>query len=158
MSFHLCQSKPPYKPCILLRHTGITHLSEVKFLRKYIMENPSCQVHISSLCHGCSKTYYTIISSKNILSNHMLWNTHFACFKSLLRYGIILSGGTRKCIQVVHIQKKVIRLITGIKNIIFFGRQKFKENKMLMVTSVYVLEVLCFVKRKREFEAKLRDP
>jgi len=55
MSFHLCQSKPPYKPCILLRNTEIAHLSEAKFLGKYIMENSSCEVHICSLCHSCSE-------------------------------------------------------------------------------------------------------
>jgi hypothetical protein len=32
MSFHLHQSKPPYKPNILLRNTEIIYMSEVKFL------------------------------------------------------------------------------------------------------------------------------
>ena len=32
------------------------------------------------------------------------------------RYGIILWGGTRESIKVLRIQKKVIRLVTGIKN------------------------------------------
>jgi hypothetical protein len=85
MSFHLCQSKPPHKVRILLRNTEIAHLSKVKFLRMYIMENLSWQVHICSLCHSFSKTYYIIISLKNILSNCMLWNIYFAHFQSLLR-------------------------------------------------------------------------
>jgi len=97
------------------RNTEISHLSKVKFLGKYIMENLSWQVHICSPCHSFSKNYYIIISLKNILSNRMIWNIHFASFQSLLRYGITLSGGTRKCIKVLHIQKKVIRLITRIK-------------------------------------------
>ena len=32
MSFHLCQSKPPYKPRILLQNTEIAHTSKVKLL------------------------------------------------------------------------------------------------------------------------------
>jgi hypothetical protein len=32
-SFHLCQSKPPYKPSILLQNTEIAYMSEVKFFR-----------------------------------------------------------------------------------------------------------------------------
>jgi sarcosine oxidase/L-pipecolate oxidase len=32
-SFHLCQSKPPYKPSILLQNNEIPYMSEVKFFR-----------------------------------------------------------------------------------------------------------------------------
>ena len=42
--------------------------------------------------------------------------------------------------------KKVIRLITGI-NKYKSCRQKFKENRILTVTSIYVLEVLCYIKK-----------
>jgi hypothetical protein len=50
----------------------------------------------------------------------------------------------------------VIRLITGIKKYESFSH-RFKENKMLMVTSLYVLEALCFVQKykgnlKQNFE------
>jgi 16S rRNA G966 N2-methylase RsmD len=41
MSFHLCQSKPPYKQQILLQNIEITYMSEVKFLGMYITENVS---------------------------------------------------------------------------------------------------------------------
>jgi len=44
------------------------------------------------------------------------------------------------------IQKKVIRLITGI-NKYESCRQKFKENRILTVTSIYVLEDLCYIKK-----------
>jgi hypothetical protein len=40
----------------------------------------------------------------------------------------------------------VIRLITGI-NKYESCRQKFKENIILTVTSIYVLEVLCYIKK-----------
>jgi len=40
----------------------------------------------------------------------------------------------------------VIRLITGIKKY-ESCRQKFKENRILTVTSVYVLQILCFIKK-----------
>jgi hypothetical protein len=47
-------------------------------------------------------------------------------------------GGTRESIKVLCIQKKAIRLITGIKKY-ESCRQKFKENRIRMVTSLYVL-------------------
>gem|GEM_PF-5507713 len=63
-----------------------------------------------------------------------------------LRYGIILWGGTKESIKALHIQKKVIRLITVVKKY-ESCREKFKENRILTVTSMYVLEVLCFIKK-----------
>jgi hypothetical protein len=50
---------------------------------------------------------------------------------------MILWGGITR-------SKKAIGLITGLKKC-ETCRQKFKENRILTVTSLYVLEVLCFV-------------
>jgi hypothetical protein len=86
----------------------------------HIIENLSWQAHIRSLCHSLSKTYYITTSLKNILSIHKLWNIYFAYFQSQPRYGILLGGGgggPGESIKVLHIQKKVIRLITGLKNV-----------------------------------------
>jgi hypothetical protein len=41
MSFHLRQSKPPYKLNILLQNIEITYMYEVKFIGMYITENLS---------------------------------------------------------------------------------------------------------------------
>jgi hypothetical protein len=121
-------------------------MSEVKFLGMCITENLSWQAHIHSLCHSLSKTCYIMKSLKNILSIRMLWNIYLAHFQSQRRYGIILWGGTKESINILHIQKKVIRLITSFKKR-ESCRQKFKENRILTVTSLYVVEVLCFIKR-----------
>jgi len=55
-------------------------------------------------------------------------------------------GGGEESIKALRIQKKVIRLITGLKRL-ESCRQKFKENRVLTVTSMYILEVLCFTKK-----------
>jgi hypothetical protein len=47
---------------------------------------------------------------------------------------------------MLHIQKKVIRLITALIRS-ESCRQKFKENSICTVTSLYVLEVVCFGKK-----------
>jgi hypothetical protein len=60
MSFHLCQSKPSYKPNILLQNTEITSMSEVQFLAMYITESVIWRAHIHSLCLRLSKTCYMI--------------------------------------------------------------------------------------------------
>jgi hypothetical protein len=53
MTFHLCQSKPPYKPCIVIQNTEIAYKTEVKFLGMYyITENLNWQTHIYQLCRS----------------------------------------------------------------------------------------------------------
>jgi hypothetical protein len=58
-------------------------------------------------------------------------------------------GGPKESIKALRIQKKVIRLITGLKRLQSW-RQKFKENGILTVTSIYILEVLCYIKKHRD--------
>jgi len=41
MSFHLCCSKPPFKPRILLQNTEVKYMPEVTFLGMCIIENLS---------------------------------------------------------------------------------------------------------------------
>ena len=105
MLFHLCQLKPLYKPHtrILLLNTEIAYMSDVKFLGMYIMETLSWQAHICTLCHSLSKIYFIIKPLKNILSNCMLWNICFTYFQLRMRYSIILCGGTKESIKVLHI-------------------------------------------------------
>ena len=79
----------------------------------------------------------------------MLWNIYFAYFHAQLRCGIILWGGAKESIKALRIQKKVIRLITGLKRL-ESCRLKFKENRILTVTSIYILEVLCYIKKHKD--------
>jgi hypothetical protein len=73
---------------------------------------------------------------------------HLLCVFSVATkiWNYIWVGGPGESIKVLHIQKKVIRLITGVYKH-ESCRQKFKEYRILMVASLYVLEVLCFMKK-----------
>jgi hypothetical protein len=81
----------------------------------------------------------------------VLWNIYFAYFHLQIKYGIIFvgeGGDTKESIKALRIQKKVIRLNTGT-NKYESCRQKFKENRILTVTSIYVSEVLCYIKKSK---------
>jgi hypothetical protein len=58
MSFHLCRSKPPFKPCILLQNAEVEYMPKVKFLGMCITENRSWHAHNCSLCHSLNKTFF----------------------------------------------------------------------------------------------------
>jgi hypothetical protein len=106
MSFHLCHSKPPFKPFILLRNKEINYIPKAKFPGMCVTENLSWQTHICSLCHSLSKPFFIIKSVKNIPSSHVLWNIYFAYFHSRLRYGIILWGGGKRKHKGIAYSKK----------------------------------------------------
>ena len=57
-------------------------------------------------------------------------------------------GGTKESIKALRVKIRVIRLITGVKRF-ESCRQQFKENKIITVTSIYVLEVLCFINKQK---------
>jgi hypothetical protein len=77
----------------------------------------------------------------------MLRSIYFGKFQSLLRYGIIFweGGGGSNSIKAFRMHKRVLRIISGL------GKQEscrqiFKGYRILTVTSLYILEVLCYIK------------
>ena len=82
-----------------------------------------------------------IKSLKNVTSTQMIWNTYFAYFESRLRYGIMFWGGDGKSIRIFRLQKKVIRLITGVHRCESW-RPIFRKFKILTLASLYIFEML----------------
>ena len=76
----------------------------------------------------------------------MLRNIYFAYFQSHLRYGIIFWGGDSESKTAYKVQKRVIQKITGASKC-KSCRQIFKDYRILTVTSLYILEVLRYIKR-----------
>ena len=75
-----------------------------------------------------------------------MWSIYFAYFQSKLRYGIMFWGGDGKSAKIFCLQKKVIRLIIGVKKR-EFCKHLFREFQILTLASMYILEVLCFTKK-----------
>jgi len=54
----------------------------------------------------------------------------------------------KESVKALRILKKLIRLITGLKRL-DSCRKKFKENRIVTANSMYILEVLCFLKKHK---------
>ena len=67
-------------------------------------------------------------------------------FESLVRYGIIFLGADNEILPIFKLQKRVIQSMCGAGTRTFC-RQLFKDCKILTVTSLYVFELLCFLKK-----------
>ena len=113
--FHPHQNNHPTRPHITFKNNEIAYSSELKSLGLFITETLAWHAQIHSLCASLSKSYYIMIKSmRNVTSTQMIWSTYFAYFQSRLRYGIMFWGGDGKSIKIFRLQKKVIRLITGV--------------------------------------------
>jgi hypothetical protein len=64
----------------------------------------------------------------------------------LVRYGIIFWGAGNESIPIFKLQKRVIQSMCGAGTGTFC-RQLFKDCKILMVTSLYVFEVLRLLRK-----------
>jgi hypothetical protein len=146
ISFHPYQKHQPAKPLIRLKNRIIEYRTELKFLGLSVTDTLTWQIHIQSLSKSLCKSYYMIKSLKNVTNSRLIWNVYFAYVESRLRYGIIFWGGEKKSTQIFQLQKKVIRLITGTHKCTSC-RPIFRKFKILTLTSLYILEMLCFLKK-----------
>ena len=146
MSFHTVQSRIPVKPQIMYNGREVTYKSSIKFLGIHIEETLRWVTHIHTLRNQLSRVCYLITSVQGLMGFNMIKCLYHAKFESLARYGIIFWGVERESIVIFRQQKRVIRTMCGV------GRDTsckklFKECRLLTITSLYILEVLCFIKK-----------
>jgi hypothetical protein len=88
-----------------------------------------------------------IKSLKEILIPNMIQNIYFTKFQSLLQFGILFWGGLNT--RILRIQKRVIRSMVGVSSRTCC-RELFKEMNILTLASLYILEVICFIRKYRQ--------
>jgi hypothetical protein len=74
---------------------------------------------------------------------------YYSKFQSCLKYGIIFWVGSSDCISIFKLQKRVIGIISGASTN-SSCRQIFKDYNILTVASLYILEVIHFIKKYKE--------
>jgi hypothetical protein len=146
ISLHSHQNQHPGRPHITFNGNKIAYNSELKFLGIFIMENLAWHVQIHSLCASLSKAYYITKSLRHVMSTHMLWSIYFVYFQSQLGYRILFWGSDGETIEVFPLQRKMIRVITGVHKH-ETCRRIFRKFKIIIPTSMYILEELCFIKK-----------
>jgi hypothetical protein len=92
----------------------INYCSQSKLLGLYITENLNSKLHIQNLYLNLCRIYYIIKSLKGNVSQQMTLYIYYAHFQACLQYGIIFWGHDSDYIKIFCLQKKVIRLISGI--------------------------------------------
>jgi len=153
MSFHNGQPHFLAKPLVTFNNTTVAYTSDTKFLGIRITDSLKWHSHIQLLANKLSKVTFMIKSLKEILSSNFIRNIYFTKFHSLLWFGILCwRGGSRSELtsKILRIKKRVMRLIAGV-NPRTPCRKLFKELNILTIVSLYILELISYLRRHHQF-------
>jgi hypothetical protein len=81
---------------------------------------------------------------------YMTRSLYHSKFEALLRYGIIFWRADNENLPILKLQKKVMQIRCGVDTGTYCT-QLFTDYKILTVTSLYVLEVICFMKKYKSW-------
>ena len=99
------------------------------------------QIKRSHFCYESSKPFLSLDSLKLIYHSY---------FHSVLTYGIIFWGNTPHSNVIFKMQKKIVMIMTGIRNR-DSCREHFKRLKILPLQTQYLLSLLLFVAENTDY-------
>ena len=132
---------------INIRYTLITYKPEVRFSGIYITENLKWNFHTHLLRSSLSKAFFEVTKGS---FEYIHVEKHSFCIIWMafeIWYNTLGRGKWKS--KTFRVQKRVILIISGA-NKCKSCRPVFKDYKIITVTILYVLEVLCYIKRKSE--------
>jgi hypothetical protein len=89
---------------------------DTDFFGIYVDNTLSWKIHIEKIIHKLRAACYVMRSVKPFMSQETLRIVDYACFHSIMNYGIILLGNSPYSVKVFKIQKNIIRIITGCRS------------------------------------------
>lgn len=126
--------------------------NHVKFLGIHIDESLDWSQQISCLCAKLNSICYCGRIVRRYLNDKCLRTIYFACFHSLMRYGVIFWGNSSGINRVFVVQKRMIRIMFGMK-VLESCRGVFRRHNVLTVYGTFIYECLIFLfKNKKDFE------
>ena len=134
-----------------LSNTVLEISLDTKFLGTYLDYRTSWSNHINKVCAKLNKSYFSIATLKNTLTEDALLNVYYANVHSVIAYNIISWGQATEIDRVFIIQKRIIRLLFNL-TYMESCRPSFKSKKILTFTGIYLLKLLCYIhEHKNQF-------
>jgi hypothetical protein len=128
---------------------NVTSKYNIKFLGVTLDNQLNWKAHIDILYSKLSTSSYTIRILKQTLSQDILLMSYFGYFHSIMSYGIIFWGNSSYANKIFTLQKKVIRIIAGVRNR-DSCRKSFKNLKILTLIPQYIFSFLIFILDNRD--------
>lgn len=122
-------------------------LNSVKFLGVYIDYKLTWEKHINYISGKLSRVIYLLRSLTNCVPHNYVRSSYFSFFQSILAYGILLWGNCSHVKDILILQKRAIRVITGSPDRTHC-RPLFIQLKIMTVINLYIYSVLIYIKKK----------
>lgn len=137
-----------YTSSILIKQNNksIQQVTSHKVLGIHIDHSLDWKTHVSYVCNKCASNCFALKRLRHMASTDTLKIYYFSNLESRFRYGIIFWGYSTSAYRVFVLQKRAIRSMFGL-----YARQSCKEtfvdSKILTLPSLYIFEILKFVKK-----------
>lgn len=142
----LCQNKDKSEEIIFsLRSTDGTPSGSVKFLGVILDRLLTWEEHVDYICQKISKNLYLLRKLSRYLSQFCLINAYFGLIHSNISYAILAWGHSPHAKQVFKLQRKAIRIISGL-NYRDNCKTEFSRLNILTVPSIFIQQCLIYVK------------
>jgi hypothetical protein len=90
--------------------------TNIKFLGLELDMQMSWKTHIAKILPKMSSACYTITTMYHFSRLTTLKTVYFACFHSVMEYGIIFWGNSTESKRIFQPQKKIIGIMTGYRS------------------------------------------
>lgn len=144
MDFKLRQ-KTPTQYQVRYKGDAVLETKTTKFLGLHIDNDMSWQSQIDSVCLKLYRFSYALYMLGKIANKTALLTAYHGYVASTLRYGLIFWGNAANISSVLLAQKRCIRSICKLKTT-DTCKPHFRDLNILTVPSLYIYEVLMFVK------------
>lgn len=124
---------------------SIEQACNTKFLGIYIDNALNWDSHIDSMAKKLSSVCYALYRLSKISSRTTVLAYYYTNFVSRATYGILFWGCSCHFERIFKLQKKAVRNIMGISKYTSC-RNGFKDLNILTLPSIYILEILMYVK------------
>jgi hypothetical protein len=115
-----------------------------KFLGLQTDNNLTWKKHTEYIIPKLSSACFAMRIAIPLMTIDTLKLVYFAYFHSVLSYGLFFWGNSTDSNKIFYIQKKIIRIMTGVKSSLAF-RKLFQKFNILPLASEFILCLLLFV-------------
>lgn len=147
MQFHAHQAKPP-DVNIRYRSINIENVKTIKFLGLHIDSHLNWKYQIESINNRLSSQSYALLMLAKSASRDTLLTAYYGNVYPLLNYGVILWGNSVNADSTFILQKRCIRIIYN-KDPMTSARPLFRDNNILTLTSIYILNLCMFIRSNK---------
>ena len=117
----------------------------IKFLGIHIDKNLNWSAHIDFVATKLSSVLYLLKSLVSEVPSHYVRSAYFSYFQSVVSYGLVIWGNASKINDILLLQKKAIRILTG-SSYTAHCRPLFVATKILTVINLYIYHILNYAK------------